>query len=58
MTVKRVWWVIYTEDGRFAANARGPVSAFFKGLWLGWKSYFVLDPQRVVIEKWTTWSDS
>lgn len=56
MTSKRVWYVVYSEDGRCIGQSQNFVSAFLKGLWFGWRCYFALSPQRVVIERWETYA--
>ena len=44
-------YFVYTENEKYRATAGNCVSALLVALWLGWRSYFDLDPQRVVTER-------
>lgn len=49
-----IYYTIKTENGKFKTTAQNWFTAFFKAMWLGWRSYFDLNPQRVFVEKWET----
>jgi hypothetical protein len=50
----KVFYAIQTENGRFKTTARNGVAAWLFAFGLGWRSYFDLNPQRVVVTKWVS----
>lgn len=50
-----IFYRVYSEDWKDETICYNWFDAWAIALWFGYKSYFRLSPQRIVVEKWKVW---